>query len=378
MPPFNMTPLRASSVLELSRQRDYIDLNPPYQRLSVWDRPKKERFIDSIINGFDVPKLYFHRLPYSPETLLDYEASTKRYSVIDGKQRLIALWDFIAGNIGLPDDFVFFNDPLIKAEKAKYDDLLLSFPTLRARFDGYNLPVTLVDADDPDFIEQLFWRLNEQVQLTAPERRNAFGAPLPYAIRTVAVTKFFREIGARLRNDRLQHYDIAAKFLYIVYSNSVVSTKREALDSFVRDFHTRHVEYRDPKVMELVNVITSKTQIILDHMSSFFEVNDPLLLRVGRVTLFFHLFRIHNKLSHSVEIDRPMLIRFDEEVAAARRKADRRARGVDENMSERELYLREFDRHKQSPNDAGALRQQYIYLQRFLKEIYNLDLPDTD
>ena len=378
MPPFNMTPLRASSVLELSRQQDYIDLNPPYQRLSVWDRPKKERFIDSIINGFDVPKLYFHRLPYWPEMTAEVGGHSKRYSVIDGKQRLLALWDFMTGNIGLPDDFVFFNDTSIRAEGAKYEELLINFPTLRARFDGYNLPITLVDADEPDFIEQLFWRLNEQVQLTAPERRNAFGAPLPYAIRTVAVTRFFREIGSRLRNDRLQHYDIAAKFLYIVYSNSVSSTKREALDSFVRDIHTRYVESRDPRVMELVNNITGETQNILERMSGFFEPNDHLLLRVGRVTLFFHLFRIHNNMSHSLEVERHMLVRFDEEVAAARRKADRRARGANEEMTDRELYLREFDRHKQSPNDAGALRQQYGYLQMFLKEIYNLDLPDSD
>ena len=52
MPRFNMTPLRDSSVLELYRQRGALNLDPPYQRLSIWDRGKKERFIDSVINGF--------------------------------------------------------------------------------------------------------------------------------------------------------------------------------------------------------------------------------------------------------------------------------------------------------------------------------------
>ena len=378
MPRFHMTPLRDSSVLELFRQREALNLDPPYQRLSIWNRGKQERFIDSVINGFDVPKLYFHRLAYSNVVSSENGGREYRYSVIDGKQRIIALWNFMSGNIGLPQDFEFFNDTSIKAAGAKYEDLLLEFPTLRARIDGYNLPVTLVDTDAPDFIEQLFWRLNEHVQLTAPERRNALGAPLPYAIRTIAVAKFFREMGSRLRNDRLQHYDIAAKFLYIVYSNSVVSTKRAALDGLVRDFHARHNAGHDAQLEEMVNHMATTTQRILEEMARFFETMDELLLRVGRVTLYFHLFRIHLDQSRSVEFTRSMLVQFDEEVAAARAKANRRAGGAEEEMSERELYLREFDRHKQSPNDAGAMRQQYGFLQRYLKETFQVELPDSD
>ena len=378
MPRFNMTPLRQCSVLELYRQKDALNLDPPYQRLSVWDRQKKEKFIDSVINGFDVPKLYFHRMSARPADGYDSNGSKYVYSVIDGKQRLIALWDFMSGNISLPQDFEYFNDHDIRASGSKYADLLVEFPTLRARLDGYNLPITVVDADDPDFIEQLFWRLNEQVQLTAPERRNAFGAPLPYAIRTLAVSDFFRENASRLRNDRLQHYDIAAKFLYINYANSIVSTKREALDTFVRDFNKLRVANNDAASDASIERMRSSTQKILDNMRSFFTAADHLLSRVGRVTLYFHIFRIHEKCGHDIEFTRSMFVQFDEEVTAARRKADRRAGGSDEDMSEHDLYLREFDRHKQSPNDAGALRQQYGYLERYLKETFRVELPQSD
>ena len=65
-----MYPLRVNNVLELHRQRDLIDLDPPYQRLSVWDYEKQRRFIDSVINGIDTPKIYFHDIessgPYLP------------------------------------------------------------------------------------------------------------------------------------------------------------------------------------------------------------------------------------------------------------------------------------------------------------------------
>ena len=38
---FQMYPLRANSVIQLYEWRYRIDLEPPYQRLSVWDRDKQ-------------------------------------------------------------------------------------------------------------------------------------------------------------------------------------------------------------------------------------------------------------------------------------------------------------------------------------------------
>ena len=73
-----------------------------------------------------------------------------------------------------------------------------------------------------------------------------------------------------------------------------------------------------------------------------------------------------------------MLLRFDEEVTLARKRADLRASGSDVPMTERDRYLREFDRHKQSPNDAGALRKKYGCLKRYLEEEFNVLIPEGD
>ena len=378
MPRLQMIRLKASNMLELYRQRKSIDLNPPYQRLSVWDREKQERFVDSIINGFDIPKMYFHELPAIPRSNTGSNESRLRYSVIDGKQRLLALWAFVQGHLTLPDDFVFFDDDTIHAGGARYTDLMTHFPTLRARFDGYDLPVTIVRARDPDFIESLFWRLNIQVPLSAPERRNALGAPLPYLIRRLAVSSFFSETASRLPNGRLQHYDVAAKFLYITRADAFVSTKRETLDGFVREFKRLRNASNPAASSDALDALECKTMRVLDDMSSFFTDADPLLSRIGRVTLYFHVFRLHRKEQQALRITRSMLVQFDAEVTAARKKADRRAAGSNEPMSSRETYLREFDRHKQSVNDAGALRQQYGYLRRYVAEEFEVEIPEND
>ena len=378
MPRFRMFPLRANNVLEIYRQRDALDMNPAYQRLSVWDRGMQERFIDSIINGFDIPKLYFHELHPHTNGVHENAGQRYRYSVIDGKQRLVALLAFIQGDIGLPDDFTFFDDASIQASRAKYSDLIRHFPTLRARFDSYEIPVTVVSASAPDFIESLFWRLNIQVPLSAPERRNAFGAPMPYRIRRIAVSRFFSEVASLLPNYRLQHYDVAAKFLYVTRSNEFVSTKRETLDSFVREFKKLRDDNDDTASDEALQSLEDKTLRVLDKMYAFFEDKDPLLRRVGRATLYFHVFRLHRKVEQDIQFTRSMLVQFDEQVAAARKKADRRAGGSDETMDDLDLYLREFDRHKQSVNDAGALRQQYGYLRKYLAEQCDVEIPEAD
>ena len=378
MPRFRMFPLRANNVIEIYRQRDAIELNPAYQRLSVWDSEMQERFIDSIINGFDIPKLYFHELHSYTDGTHDNAGQGHRYSVIDGKQRLLALWAFMQGDIGLPEDFAFFDDASIQASGARYPDLMRRFPTLRARFDSYELPVTIVSATDPDFIESLFWRLNVQVPLSAPERRNAFGAPMPYRIRRTAVSRFFSGVASLLPNYRLQHYDIAAKFLYITRANEFVSTKRETLDASVKEFKRLRDDDDDAASDEALQALEDETRCVLDEMYAFFEDNDPLLRRVGRTTLYFHVFRVHHKADEDIRFTRSMLVQFDAQVTAARKKADRRAGGSDEPMDERDLYLREFDRHKQSVNDAGALRQQYGYLRKYLSEECCVAIPEAD
>jgi hypothetical protein len=77
-------------------QREW-DQDPPYQRPGgQWRLAQKQRFIDSLLNNFAVPPIYLHRLP---------KGSAHRCSVIDGKQRLETIREFIDGRFALAPDF---------------------------------------------------------------------------------------------------------------------------------------------------------------------------------------------------------------------------------------------------------------------------------
>ena len=44
----------------LIQQKEYINFSPSYQRMGgIWNKRQKQMLIDSILNGFDIPKIYF-------------------------------------------------------------------------------------------------------------------------------------------------------------------------------------------------------------------------------------------------------------------------------------------------------------------------------
>src|SRR3954451_3981645 len=76
---------------EIWTVQDYLDhkseINPKpqYQRGEVWKLPEKQLLIDSILNGFDIPKIYLNKITSGHQY---------QYDVADGQQRLIAIWNF--------------------------------------------------------------------------------------------------------------------------------------------------------------------------------------------------------------------------------------------------------------------------------------------
>src|SRR4051794_13219517 len=139
--------------------RDVIDFDPPYQRRGgLWSDRDKSFLIDSIINEYDIPKLYIADFTFGTPTELNPTSS--QYAVIDGKQRFEAIFDFIGGKIALNRDFTFTDDPEMNLGGMSYRDLKANQPKVASRFDNYNLTVMSVITNEEGKINELFVRLN--------------------------------------------------------------------------------------------------------------------------------------------------------------------------------------------------------------------------
>ena len=72
-------------------RRGLLDLDPPYQRRSVWNQPFRDFFVDSVLNNYPCPAIFLYE-QITPEGVASYK-------VVDGKQRLITLFEFVAGEL---------------------------------------------------------------------------------------------------------------------------------------------------------------------------------------------------------------------------------------------------------------------------------------
>lgn len=256
--------------------RDKIDMSPSYQRRgSLWKRAKKAELIDSILNGYDIPKIYLADFTYAQTPLNEAKTS---YAVIDGKQRLETFFEFFVGELALDKDFVLSDQPDLDLSGLSYIDLKTRYPKIAYRFEKFIPSVISVISDEEDRIDEMFVRLNSGLNVTGAERRNAMRGPIPKLIRKLTLHTFFRT-RISFNTKRMQEYNTVAKILLIESKGRFVDTKAGNLDSFVKD-----TAQDDISAFEGIREAVSE---VLDRMSKIFRENDPVLHTEGPVPLYY-------------------------------------------------------------------------------------------
>lgn len=338
MPFFETRTLNQSSVGRIYGERERINLAPEYQRTSdLWNLEKKQLLIDSIINDYDIPKLYFHYLRRFP----DNKSDDFDYAVIDGKQRLSAIWEFIEGKYVLASEFEFLHDSDVKAGSLSYAELGAKFPRLKSRFDSFSLPIVLVETDDLELIDDLFSRLNEAVPLKAPEKRNAIGGAVIEKVRSLVTHSFFSN-RIRFGNRRFQHHEVATKLLFIEasYASRLYDTKKIMLDKFVKDFSNK---------VDEIDEFYQTTLDILDGLAGKFIDKDPLLAAQGTIAVYYLCFRSAQLNREDKKFNRDAVRRFRDSVQENRTLAER-------DISFADYSLIEYDNmSRQGTNDVGSI-----------------------
>lgn len=139
-----------------------IDLSPSYQRRDRWDNARQSRLVESFLMNVPIPPIFLNEDEYG------------KYSIIDGRQRLSAVYSFLSGNLELKDLSVFgdINGRTYFQLPSNLQAVIRTRSTLRA--------VIILRQSDQDIKYEVFRRLNTGgVKLNAQEVRNsAFPGPL--------------------------------------------------------------------------------------------------------------------------------------------------------------------------------------------------------
>ena len=324
-------------------QIENMDFKPVFQRHGrLWTQKDKTLFVDSIINGFDVPKFYIADFRFS-NTLPN--ASKKPYAVVDGKQRFETVMDFFDGKICLDDQFVFYEDTKLKLAGLHYKDLFIKFPEIAKRFSGYVPHVMSIVTDEEGKINELFIRLNRSKPLVGAEVRNAMPGQVPPAVRTLVKHKFFSSC-VRFNATRYQDRNAAAKLLLIEFYGRLVDTKKKQLDTLVEQGQKSEEGFERALQLVTKNLKT---------MGMVFEQNDILLSSQGPVTLYYWFVRKYG--AKYPKVIRQFLLQLEQERKANQLKASKREQNLDEE-------LLHFSHLKRSPNDQGSMASAFSILEK--------------
>ena len=140
--------------LHRRRNRGNLQLQPNFQRRLVWNEQKKSRFIESILLEVPLPLIYLAE---------DFEG---KQVVVDGQQRLDAVFSFIDGDISLTDLRVM--EELNGKQFRELSD------KLQNKIEDRSFSLILIKNDsNEDMKYDVFERLNTgSSQLNAQELRN--------------------------------------------------------------------------------------------------------------------------------------------------------------------------------------------------------------
>lgn len=201
-----------------------IDMKPHFQRRYRWDDKKKSRLIESLLLNVPIPPIYLN------------EDRFGKYSVIDGKQRVSAVQDFLNDKFKLSGLQVFndLNGRSFSSLPSQFQPILRTRPTLRA--------IIVLRQSEPAVKYEVFQRLNTGgVPLNAQEiRNNVYSGDLNSSINLAGASDlFYKALGITDRDESAIYKEMRDSELvlrYLTFSKTWATFKggvKIQLDSFM-------------------------------------------------------------------------------------------------------------------------------------------------
>jgi 5-methylcytosine-specific restriction endonuclease McrA len=203
---------------------DQLNLEPGFQRQSVWSLNDRGKLIDSILRGYPLPAIFLYRRE---------ESGLVKFDVIDGKQRLESIFMFMGVMRGNRFEA---RAPLPGEERSDWIDWrLLCRRTSQHFITGYDLNVIEVDGEFSQIVD-LFVRINSTGKaLTRQERAHAkyFNSPFLREADRVA-RRFIRyfehsRILTPGQISRMKHVELVSELMLSIHKGDVLN-KKTALD----------------------------------------------------------------------------------------------------------------------------------------------------
>ncbi|MBI5633638.1 MAG: DUF262 domain-containing protein [Nitrospirae bacterium] len=209
------------------------NLNPPYQRHSVWSDEKQSFLIDSILKNFPMPPIFLRQN-------IDDNSGKTTYDVIDGKQRLTSIIRFINNEIPAATELenTEFDDPDIAGKYFRELDNSI-FSEYKRKFWRYAIPIEYVDASSATLIDNIFDRLNRNGEpLEGQELRHAkyHASTLYKKIVEVGNNPFWKERLKNVDRTRMEDDEFTSELVFILLKGQILASTQTTIDELYSTF----------------------------------------------------------------------------------------------------------------------------------------------
>ena len=227
---------------------DLLNLEPGFQRQSVWSERDRARLIDSILRNYPLPAIFLYRREENGQII---------YDVIDGKQRIESVLMFMGQMRGR----YWLKTQLPGQDEAEWIDWKWLCKRKRQHLvTGYRIPVIEVDGGMGDIID-LFVRINSTGKaLTPQEKRRAKYYNSPFLKEADWLARryewYFTEAGilSAGQMSRMKHVELICELMLSIHQGDVIN-KKAALDRVMKTdgFNARDISKASSKTMTALN-----------------------------------------------------------------------------------------------------------------------------
>ena len=204
-----------------------LDLDPPYQRRSVWTLKDRRFFLDTIFRNYPSPAVFLHKEA-------DQALGKMIYHVVDGKQRLETILLFRENNIALDKEY---GDTRLDGKRWKSIENDLD---LKVHFYNYLLPIEFIDTDNNTVINQVFDRLNRTSRkLERQELRHAkYDGWFIKITEAEAEEDEWERLGVvtKARMRRMKDVQSISEFLIVLLKNRITGYDQDAIDDVYAEY----------------------------------------------------------------------------------------------------------------------------------------------
>ncbi len=266
-----------------------------YQRKTVWGVKDNIRLIETILLKLIIPEIFlwdFDTDPNNGETITH---------IVDGQQRINAIFDFIAGKYKLQKKYLTDNEIMDKYGDKYFEDL---DDNTKKSIWSYEMSIIYLDKDfSIEEVRKMFYRLNlTDYNLNEQEKRNSLNSKFGAISEELANEEFWAEYKIFSPRDvrRMQDIEYCSSILILAREGIIDQTKNERLDQIYKEFCE---DYKDAesdvqkvhRAMKLIEKLTKG------------EINGFVNKKIQMYTLFSIMFDF---VENSIDVSESVIQMF--------------------------------------------------------------------